>query len=119
MAWVYVDDHFDEHPKVLSARELHPDAPWLFIAGLCYCRRSNTDGLIIAPQVPRLVTNYRRRATEALLGVGLWEDAGAGSMLVHDWSQWNRDTESRSASERNAAQIRWKNERERKANESA
>lgn len=111
MAWVYVDDHFDEHPKVLAARDLHRDAPWLFIAGLCYCRRSNTDGLIIGPQVPRLISNYSKAATRALLTMGLWEDAGAGSIVVHDYAEWNRTSESKSASARNAAQVRWAREK--------
>jgi len=114
MPWVYLDDHFDEHPKVLAAREIHRDAPWLFVSGLCYTRRANSDGLIIAPQVPRLITHYQPRAASALLETELWEDAGKGSMMFHDYRDWNLDKGDRSASARNAAQIRWARERERK-----
>ncbi|WP_298330398.1 HNH endonuclease signature motif containing protein [Haloactinopolyspora sp.] len=111
MAWVYLDDHFDEHPKVLLAREAHRDAPWLFVAGLCYCRRGDTDGLIIAPQIPRLITSYTAAVKRALLAAGLWDDAGDGSVRVHDWSEWNRTKDERSASARNAARAKWGNQR--------
>lgn len=107
MPWVYLDDHFDEHPKVLEARATHKDAPWLFVAGLCYCRRSATDGLIIAPQIPRLVTGYTAKAKLALLSVGLWDDMGAGAVMVHDYLEWNRASDAKSASARNAATVRW------------
>jgi hypothetical protein len=112
VAWVYLDDHFDEHPKVLLAREAHRDAPWLFVAGLCYCRRGNTDGLIIAPQIPRLITGYSPKAALALMDAVLWDEAEDGAVTVHDYSEWNRSSEAKSASARNAAQVRWARERE-------
>ena len=111
MPWVYLDDHFDEHAKVLAAREIHRDAPWLFVAGLCYNRRAATDGLIIAPQVPRLITHFSRGPQKALLEVGLWDDTGKGAIGVHDYSEWNRTTDAKSASARNAAQVRWANKK--------
>ena len=111
MPWVYLDDHFDEHAKVLSAREIHRDAPWLFVAGLCYSRRSATDGVIIAPQIPRLITNYSRKAAQALVEVNLWDDIGKGSVVTHDYTDWNRPSEAKSASARNAAQVRWAREK--------
>src|ERR1039458_9844713 len=116
MPWVYIDDHFDEHPKGLTARDQHRDAPWLFVAGLCYSRRSDTDGLIIAPQVPRLITKYSKGARDALVESNLWDDAGKGSVVVRDYTEWNRTTESKSASARNAAQVRWTRERDAKRN---
>lgn len=105
--WVYLDDHFDEHPKVLEAREIHRDAPWLFVAGLCYCRRAATDGLIPGPQVGRLITHFSKKAAGALVTVALWDELGTGAMTVHDYGEWNRTNEERSASARNAAQVRW------------
>ena len=107
MPWVYLDDHFDEHPKVLEARELHRDAPWLFVAGLCYARRSDNKGVIPKPQIPRLITRYTPAASRALISSGLWDDCSGGPVLIHDYSDWNRSGEARSASARNAAQVRW------------
>src|SRR4051812_23247517 len=43
MAWIRVDDHFDEHPKLAQAGPLGW-AVWL--AGLAYCNRNLTDGFI-------------------------------------------------------------------------
>lgn len=112
MPWVYIDDHFDEHPKVLAARDQHKDAPWLFVAGLCYSRRSNTDGLIIGPQVPRLITEYRKGARDALIDANLWDDCGEGSISVHDYTDWNRTSAAKSASARNAAQVKWSRQKD-------
>jgi hypothetical protein len=116
MAWVYLDDHFDENVKVLHARELHRDAPWLYVCGLTYCRRSNTDGLIVGPQIPRLMTDYSAKAKKALIDAGLWDDAGQGSVQVHDWHEWNRSSDAKSASARNAARVRWSRDKEVRRN---
>ena len=43
MAWVRVDDHFDEHPKMARVGPLG----WgVWLAGLAYCNRNLTDGFI-------------------------------------------------------------------------
>ena len=107
MPWVYLDDHFDEHPKVLAAGGLHPLAPWLFVCGLTYCRRAGTDGLIFAEKIKTLTPLYRAAARVALVRVLLWEEVGAGAVQVHDYCDWNRPAAGRSASARNAAQVRW------------
>jgi len=113
VGWVYLDDHFDEHPKVLAARDLHRDAPWLFIAGLCFARRQAKGGVIPTTQIPRLVTSYSRKAMDALVDVGLWDVLDIG-VQIHDYAEWNRMGEEKSASARNAAQVRWQREREKK-----
>jgi hypothetical protein len=113
MGWVYLDDHFDEHHKVLAAGELHPLAPWLFVCGLTYCRRSNTDGLIAGGKVRTLTPLYKKGSRDALVRVGLWEEVAlGGAVIVHDYTQWNRTSESKSASARNAAAVRWAQERD-------
>ena len=108
MGWVYLDDHFDEHHKVLAAGDMDALAPWLFVCGLTYCRRSGSDGLIIGPKVRTLTPLYKKGARDALVQIGLWDDLGNGDVEVHDYRQWNRTNEERSASARNAAQVRWK-----------
>jgi hypothetical protein len=61
MAWVRIDDQIAHHPKMLRAG---PAACWLFVAGLAYCARYRTDGLIPAEVVATLTTcrNYRKLA---------------------------------------------------------
>lgn len=43
MAWVRIDDHFDEHPKM---QRVGPLAWGYWLAGLAYCNRNLTDGFI-------------------------------------------------------------------------
>lgn len=109
MTWVYLDDHFDENPKVLDVFEQDPQAIVLYIAGLAYCARNATDGHIPGTKISALL-GYRVKAQRALLNAGLWHKEGPGlEIVVHDWEQWNRTAVRRSASARNAAQVRWAN----------
>jgi hypothetical protein len=82
MTWVKLDDQFADHPKVLAAGPL---AGWLYIAGLCYCARQLTDGLIPEGVARRLadVPNAPKHIA-ALVRVGLWEQA-EGDYRVHDY----------------------------------
>lgn len=109
MGWVYLDDHFDEHHKVLAAGEIHSLAPWLFICGLTYSRRCAMGGLIQNAKVRTLTPLYRQGARKALVTVGLWDELTNLDVQIHDYGQWNRTNEERSASARNAAQVRWGN----------
>lgn len=43
MAWVKIDDHFDEHPKMANIGLV---GMGLWLAGLAYCNRNLTDGFI-------------------------------------------------------------------------
>jgi hypothetical protein len=106
MSWVYLDDNFADHPKAIQARSIHKDAPWLYVAGLCWVKRMATGGVIPSDQVPRLISQYQPKAAKALVEVGLWEQSKDG-YLIHDYDEWNIAKESRSASGRNAAQTRW------------
>ena len=111
VAWVYLDDHFDEHPKIIDAYELDSSAPLLFVASLAYCRRTNTNGRVSGTKIKGLL-GYRAKAHRALLATELWHKVGPGEAIeVHDWDQWNRTAEERSASARNAAQVRWERAR--------
>jgi hypothetical protein len=107
MPWVYLDDHFDEHHKVLAAGDLHPLAPWLFVCGLTFSRRAGSAGLIPAAKVRTLTPLYRKPARDALVTVALWDELADGAVLIHDYGQWNKTNTERSASARNAAQVRW------------
>lgn len=111
MAWVYLDDQFFDHPKVVLAGG---DAAWLFVCGLGYCRRYATEGAIPVNQVSKL--SDRRspaKLAKRLVEVGLWEADGE-HYRVHDYADWNKPQESRTASARKAATARWAAERKQK-----
>lgn len=110
MPWVYLDDHWDEHPKILDAFHIDPLSPLLFISGNTYCRRNGTEGLIPGPKVRGLL-GWRPKSQRALLAVGLWHEGPTHHIEVHDWGQWHKPAADRSASARNAAQVRWAREK--------
>jgi hypothetical protein len=104
MAWVYLDDQFFDHPKIARAGG---DAAWLFVCGLGYVRRHETAGRIPKAQVTRLSDRKApNKLAQVLVDVNLWEDDG-DFYLVHDYHQWNKPQESRSAAGRKAAMARW------------
>lgn len=108
MAWVYLDDQFFDHPKAMRAGG---DACWLFVCGLGYCRRQETDGRIPKAAVPMLSDRKQpMKIAGRLVDVGLWVDDGE-FFLVHDYTDWNRPQESRRAAARKAAKARWDAER--------
>ena len=115
MAWLYLDDQLPDHPKIVQAGG---DAAWLFVCGLAYCRRYDTDGFIPAAAVPRL-TDRRSplKLAAVLVNVSLWEPGNDG-WNVHDWSDWNRTNTSRSEAGRKAAAARWSKDASRNANAS-
>lgn len=43
MPWIRLDDHFDQHPKIVS---VGPVGMAMWVAGLAYCNRNLTDGFI-------------------------------------------------------------------------
>jgi hypothetical protein len=122
MAWVYLDDHWDENPKLLAVFHADPQALVLFFAGITYCRRTASGGLIPVAKVRGLL-GWRPRSQKVLetdYGAGnrpgaLWHPVRGGAIDVHDYDQWNHHAEERSASARNAAQVRWKRAREEAA----
>lgn len=108
MAWVYLDDKFPEHEKILEAGG---DAGWLFVCALAYCRRNKTAGVVPKKVVPRL--SDRRKPLDLagkLVDVHLFEDRG-DHFRIHDYDEWNRsaEEEERKRSERaaRAARARW------------
>lgn len=55
---IYLDERIDEHPKFV---ELHPEACWLWVQLLAYCRRNKTDG-----QVPKSVPSRVHHGSKKL-----------------------------------------------------
>jgi hypothetical protein len=85
MPWVKLDDSFPEHAKVERAGE---HAGWMYVVGLCYCSRANTDGFISEARMRKL-TSFRNAAklAAALVREGLWELA-EGGYRVHDYHDY-------------------------------
>lgn len=104
MAWVYLDNAFPDHPKVAAAGG---DAAWLFVCGLAYVKRYETEGFIPSAQVPRLTDRKSpNRVAARLVEVGLWDPHPDGFM-VHDYHDWNRPGHDRKEKARKAARARW------------
>lgn len=110
MPWVKLDDQFPDHPKVAQAGDL---GGWLWVCGLAYCRRQETEGRIPKAVVPKLVHARTGPLVALLLRLELWHDDG-DHYVVHDYHDWNKPTENRRAAGRKAAKARW--DAERKAN---
>jgi hypothetical protein len=81
VTWVKLDDHFDEHEKVVGLSEAAFRA---FVEGLCYCSRNLTDGRIPAAKLKRLT---RTRTAGELVDAGLWHPNGDG-VRVHDYLEF-------------------------------
>lgn len=88
MAHAQLDDLYADHPKVAA---LSDAAFRLHTAGILYCNRHLTDGLIAGDEVPRLVRKFRRTALAELTApsCGLWCDVLGGAYLIHDYLDWN------------------------------
>lgn len=87
MAWVLLDDHFNDHPKAVQAG---PVACWLFCCGLMYCRRHQTDGFIPHAAVSTLGVFKPQAAATRLVLVRLWE-AVDGGYRVHGYQEMYDD----------------------------
>jgi hypothetical protein len=96
VAWVRIDDHFPDHPKIVS---VGPLAAWLHVAGLCYCNRMLTNGFIPMSQVDRLsphredqdIHAHPMNLAQRLCDFGLWmgaERKGVPGFLIHDYLKY-------------------------------
>lgn len=107
MAWIRLDDHYDEHPKLAK---VGPLGHAMFVAGLAYCNRNLTDGFVPWAKARNLL-NWEFEAPDGtvftvavtsgtagddvtckfviglLLAAGLWEEAEGGYM-IHDYAEF-------------------------------
>lgn len=106
MAWVQLDDGFAQHPKTLA---VGGNGVAMYVAGLCYCKRYGTPGMIPSRVVPGLFPHRSwRRTVTLLVEFKFWEPTASG-FVVHDWDRWNKPQMSRSEAGRKAAEARWAN----------
>lgn len=99
MPYLNMDDGFPEHPKVDA---LTDGAFRLHVAGMHYCARALSDGLIPARKVTRLKPEFDERDLHELIDGGLWHLGGRGcatdtcplgkedTFVVHDYLEWNK-----------------------------
>jgi hypothetical protein len=91
MAWVKFDDGYADHRKVAGLTDA---AFRLHTAGILYCGRHLTDGLIEGAEVPRLVRRFRPKALTELVEGGLWVPLMDGGLFrIHDYLDWNDTAE--------------------------
>ena len=109
MAWIKLDDHFGDHPKVVA---LSDAAFRLHVNAFCYCGRHLTDGKITQGAIEHLP--YGDRAPQLLEELltpqeagraPLWQVLPSGDFQIHDWLEYNRPA-SRVKAERAAGAIR-------------
>lgn len=91
MSWARIDDNFPQHPKVVQVGAV---AAWLYVCGLCYCRKYHTGGFIPAGAVQGLGVSAAGRLIPHLLNAHLWERADQG-FQVHDYDAMYADEEDK------------------------
>lgn len=91
MPYAQIDEHFADHPKVVG---LSDPAFRLHLAGILYCSRLLTDGLIDGAEVPRLVRRYRKTSLAELVERNLWISLMDGAAYeIRDYLDWNPSRE--------------------------
>lgn len=64
MAWVKIDDRFDEHPKVMAAG---PDAMWVLFRALAFANRGETDGHLPSAALSRVGSDFGPKKRQTLV----------------------------------------------------
>ncbi len=88
MSWVKLDDGFFRNAKVIAAGR---DARDLYLAALCHCGGSLTDGFV-SDRALRMVgaeadVDDPKASAARLMGVGLWTKVDGG-FVVHDYHEY-------------------------------
>jgi hypothetical protein len=81
MTYLYLDDGFADHPKILAISDA---ALRLHITALCYANRHLTDG-----HVPPEVVGRRTRLAQTLVEHELWQPNGNG-WTIHDYLDYQK-----------------------------
>lgn len=111
--WVKIDDHFDEHPKLMK---LGPIGWGVWLASLAYCNRNLTDGFIprekaesiggrwrlhVGGRVLQLMTSDGKNidelttdeVIESMVESGVWTKTDGG-YKIHDYEQYQPSKET-------------------------
>lgn len=79
MPYLNTDDGFPDHPKVDA---LSDGAFRLHVAGMHYCAKNTTDGLIPVGRVDRLKPGYKAGQLQELLDGRLWHEARGHALAL-------------------------------------
>lgn len=91
MSWVRIDDQAWDHPKHVAAG---PMAFALWVWGLLYCSRHETDGFIVESGPSRSSIPKVDAHISKLIESGLWEKVDGG-YRVHDYLSYNPSKDQR------------------------
>lgn len=97
MSWVRLDDGLPDNPKLIG---LSDRAFRVYIHGLCYCARNQTDGVVPAGATRSLGALPRHVAE--LIAAGRWEEHG-DDWRIHDYLKYNPSREQDEERKRNRA----------------
>lgn len=90
MTWSRLDDRFGTHRKVSRAWKRDRASIGLYAMALTYTSSHELDGHIdpewVESKLPK--PGERRRAVDALVSAGLWEENSEG-WIVHDFLDYN------------------------------
>jgi hypothetical protein len=103
MTWARLEDTFAEHPKIAG---LSDSAFRLHVTAICYAARFNTDGEL-SPSAVRVIRGQARQIGQ-LVDAGVWDDAGGGTYVIHDFLEYNpsrEETEGRRATRAEAGRM--------------
>ena len=90
MAYVKLDDDFEDHPKVLAIpRPLRNAAVGVYARGLMYSCRHESDGAL---PVGKFDAAEDAEPVAALVTAGLWHEDGT-SYVINDYLDWNRSSD--------------------------
>jgi hypothetical protein len=103
VTWINLDDKMPDHPKILA---LSDGAFRLHVSAIAYCNRYQTDGVVPAEAVPKLMPRFRPSYLTELVGDsangnrGLWLQR-SNAYELHDYLDWNKSK----------AEIAWRGDR--------
>lgn len=93
MPYVKIDDGIFRNPKVV---QISSSAKLIYIASICYCGQSLTDGFIPTNAARMLAADagvsYSARFINELLSAGLWDEV-RGGYAVHDYLAYNESAQ--------------------------
>lgn len=115
MAWVRLDDSYDDNRKVVTVGY---EAAWLNVRAIMWCNRNESDGHLPAAALDRFGTDFpvkkRRQLVGRLVEMGMWHDHGhdcpvcpepEDDYVIHDYLEY-QPTRARKDDDREAARER-------------
>jgi len=104
VAWIKLDDHFSDHPKILTQGHFAPFITTIQVRAFCYAGRYLTDGFIPKAVTASFTRDFEEWSITVLDQVikpasehdwptimcasGLWKQTESGYM-IHDYLQYN------------------------------